>query len=209
MQSWSARVSYSVCNEFLVLWFLTGNPLNNLSFFTTFGTCLFCFSVEQGKLTTGEIPLHDGEHLKWIHRIFMGGYLLITNVLLINLLIAIFRYYVLYFQLPSVNQRHWKVFFYWEACSFQFLMCFSFPVCNCAWKSVHKPCVSMTFPLTHKIFLENEVLTLSTWACQESWLSVITPRQVVELKNFTKPWPKCNGCQGSINCCFFIIIASV
>ncbi|KAJ7392349.1 hypothetical protein OS493_012008 [Desmophyllum pertusum] len=45
---------------------------------------------EEGKLTTGEIPLHDGNHLKWIHRILMGGYLLITNVLLINLLIAIF-----------------------------------------------------------------------------------------------------------------------
>lgn len=46
--------------------------------------------AEEGKLATGEIPLHDGNHLKWIHRIFMGGYLLITNVLLINLLIAIF-----------------------------------------------------------------------------------------------------------------------
>lgn len=52
------------------------------------------FPVEEGKLATGEIPLHDGSHLKWIHRIFMGGYLLITNVLLINLLIAIFRYRV-------------------------------------------------------------------------------------------------------------------
>lgn len=52
--------------------------------------------AEQGKLATGEIPLHDGEHLKWIHRILMGAYLLITNVLLINLLIAIFRYHVLY-----------------------------------------------------------------------------------------------------------------
>lgn len=46
--------------------------------------------AEEGKLSTGEIPLHDGNLLKWIHRIFMGGYLLITNVLLINLLIAIF-----------------------------------------------------------------------------------------------------------------------
>lgn len=54
----------------------------------------FFFPVEEGKLATGEIPLHDGNHLKWIHRIFMGGYLLITNVLLINLLIAIFRYRV-------------------------------------------------------------------------------------------------------------------
>ena len=52
--------------------------------------------AEQGKLATGEIPLHDGEHLKWIHRILMAAYLLITNVLLINLLIAIFRYHVLY-----------------------------------------------------------------------------------------------------------------
>ena len=50
------------------------------------------FSAEQGKLATGEIPLHDGGHLRWIHRILMGAYLLITNVLLINLLIAIFRY---------------------------------------------------------------------------------------------------------------------
>jgi len=46
--------------------------------------------AEEGKLATGEIPLHDGGHLKWIHRILMGAYLLITNVLLINLLIAIF-----------------------------------------------------------------------------------------------------------------------
>lgn len=57
------------------------------------------FSAEDGKLATGEIPLHDGSHLKWIHRILMGAYLLITNVLLINLLIAIFRYRAVPFKL--------------------------------------------------------------------------------------------------------------
>lgn len=46
--------------------------------------------AEEGKLATGEIPLHDGGHLKWIHRVLMAAYLLFTNVLLINLLIAIF-----------------------------------------------------------------------------------------------------------------------
>lgn len=61
---------------------------------------MLCFlpSAEEGKLATGEIPLHDGGHLKWIHRVLMAAYLLFTNVLLINLLIAIFRY--------SFNQRH-------------------------------------------------------------------------------------------------------
>lgn len=63
-------------------------------FFLTIVLFWIFFPVEEGKLATGEIPLHDGNHLKWIHRIFMGGYLLITNVLLINLLIAIFRYRV-------------------------------------------------------------------------------------------------------------------
>ena len=55
---------------------------------------ILCFlpSAEAGKLATGEIPLHDGGHLKWIHRVLMAAYLLFTNVLLINLLIAIFRY---------------------------------------------------------------------------------------------------------------------
>lgn len=63
----------------------------NARVITLFLFCLGVFSAEEGKLATGEIPLHDGGHLKWIHRILMGAYLLITNVLLINLLIAIFR----------------------------------------------------------------------------------------------------------------------
>lgn len=66
---------------------------------------------EEGKLTTGEIPLHGGEHLKWIHRIFMGGYLLITNVLLINLLIAIFSNV---FNEVEVNSyKIWKYQYYY------------------------------------------------------------------------------------------------
>lgn len=66
------------------------NDLFYKPYWHVYGELFVDQEVEQGKLTTGEIPLHDGEHLKWIHRIFMGGYLLITNVLLINLLIAIF-----------------------------------------------------------------------------------------------------------------------
>ena len=55
---------------------------------------VLCFlpSVEEGKLDAGEIPSHAGGHLTWIHRVLMAAYLLVTNVLLINLLIAIFRY---------------------------------------------------------------------------------------------------------------------
>jgi len=52
----------------------------------------FLLSVEEGKLDTGEIPSHAGGYLTWIHRVLMAAYLLVTNVLLINLLIAIFRY---------------------------------------------------------------------------------------------------------------------
>jgi len=46
--------------------------------------------AEEGNLDTGEIPSHAGGHLTWIHRVLMAAYLLFTNVLLINLLIAIF-----------------------------------------------------------------------------------------------------------------------
>jgi len=66
------------------------NDLFYKSYWHVYGELFVEQEVEEGKLATGEIPLHDGSHLKWIHRIFMGGYLLITNVLLINLLIAIF-----------------------------------------------------------------------------------------------------------------------
>lgn len=53
---------------------------------------ILCFlpSVEEGKLDTGEIPSYAGGHLTWIHRVLMAAYLLVTNVLFINLLIAIF-----------------------------------------------------------------------------------------------------------------------
>lgn len=42
-------------------------------------------------MAAGEVPLHSGLHLELIHKFFMVAYLLITNVLLINLLIATFR----------------------------------------------------------------------------------------------------------------------
>lgn len=66
------------------------NDLFYKPYWHVYGELFVDQEAEEGKLATGEIPLHDGEHLKWIHRICMGGYLLITNVLLINLLIAIF-----------------------------------------------------------------------------------------------------------------------
>lgn len=57
-------------------------------------------------------------------------------------------------------------------------------------------------------FLEKEALKMSTWKCQESSLSIVTPRQLVEVTNFTKPEPQSKGYKGPINCYFASIIAS-
>ena len=52
----------------------------------------FALSAENGMLmAAGEVPLHSGPHLELIHKVVIVAYLLITNVLLINLLIATFR----------------------------------------------------------------------------------------------------------------------
>ncbi|XP_067038540.1 transient receptor potential cation channel subfamily M member 3-like isoform X2 [Acropora muricata] len=66
--------------------------------------------VEEGKLDTGEIPSHAGGHLTWIHRVLMAAYLLVTNVLLINLLIAIFSN--VFKEVQENSYQIWKCQYY-------------------------------------------------------------------------------------------------
>lgn len=68
-------------------------------------------STEEGKLATGEKPVHYATHLIWINRLLMVCYFLITNILLLNLLIAIFSN--VFTEVEANAYKIWKYQYYY------------------------------------------------------------------------------------------------